>query len=268
MAQKKDTPGRRTVEVEFELPGTPEQVWEAIATGPGISSWFVPTEVEPREGGAVKFYLGPDMTSSGHVTGWNPPHRFAYEEPGWNDPAPPLASEFIIEARSAGTCTVRVVHSLFTSQEDWDDQLGSMKTGWGPFFRVLAIYLTHFAGLPGATGGSTVPYPGTQPAAWDDLRSALGLSAARVGETYDTSPAGGPSLVGRVVSVTQEGRHCELTMQLDKPAPGVALLGTHEWAGKVNVAISLYFYGPEAAKTAEEQGRVWEAWLRKRFQAG
>jgi hypothetical protein len=41
---KKGSPsGRRWVQVEVEVPGTPEEVWQAIATGPGISSWFVPT---------------------------------------------------------------------------------------------------------------------------------------------------------------------------------------------------------------------------------
>ena len=37
--------------VEVEVPGTPEQVWNAIATGPGISSWFVPTEIAEGEYG-------------------------------------------------------------------------------------------------------------------------------------------------------------------------------------------------------------------------
>ena len=45
MSVKKEASGRRSVQVEFEVPGTPEEVWQAIATGPGISSWFVPTEV-------------------------------------------------------------------------------------------------------------------------------------------------------------------------------------------------------------------------------
>ena len=44
MPVKKDASGRRSVEAEVEVPGTPEEVWQAIATGPGISSWFVPTE--------------------------------------------------------------------------------------------------------------------------------------------------------------------------------------------------------------------------------
>ena len=31
---------------------TPEEVWQAIATGPGIDSWFMGrNEVEPGEGG-------------------------------------------------------------------------------------------------------------------------------------------------------------------------------------------------------------------------
>ena len=42
---------RRSFEFEIEVPGTPEEVWRAIATGPGISSWYVPHVVEEREGG-------------------------------------------------------------------------------------------------------------------------------------------------------------------------------------------------------------------------
>src|SRR3990170_123319 len=53
MPVKKDASGRRSVEAEVEVPGTPEEVWQAIATGPGISSWFVPTRVEERVGGAA-----------------------------------------------------------------------------------------------------------------------------------------------------------------------------------------------------------------------
>ena len=45
MSVKREPSGRRSIRVEVEVPGTPEQVWEAIATGPGGSSWFVPTEI-------------------------------------------------------------------------------------------------------------------------------------------------------------------------------------------------------------------------------
>lgn len=98
-------------------------MWHAIATGPGISSWFAPTDVEEREGGAIAFRMGPGMESSGVVTRWDPPHRFAYEERDWSQDAPPLGTEFIIEARSGGTCTVRLVNSLFADSAEWDDQM-------------------------------------------------------------------------------------------------------------------------------------------------
>ena len=46
------------LELTFEMPGTPEQVWDAIATANGISAWFLPTDLEEREGGAVAFHMG------------------------------------------------------------------------------------------------------------------------------------------------------------------------------------------------------------------
>ena len=41
------------LEFEVEVPGTPEQVWQAIATAQGMSAWFLPTQIEEREGGAL-----------------------------------------------------------------------------------------------------------------------------------------------------------------------------------------------------------------------
>ena len=32
--------GKRWIEMEFVVPGTPEQVWQAVATGPGNTAWF------------------------------------------------------------------------------------------------------------------------------------------------------------------------------------------------------------------------------------
>ena len=58
MSVKKEPSGRRSVQVEVVVPGTPEEVWRAIATGPGISSWFVPTRSEERAGGEVVSTFG------------------------------------------------------------------------------------------------------------------------------------------------------------------------------------------------------------------
>ena len=57
MSVTKEASGRRSVQVEVEVPGTPEEVWAAVATGPGISSWFVPAEFEARDGTPVALSL-------------------------------------------------------------------------------------------------------------------------------------------------------------------------------------------------------------------
>lgn len=98
MSVRTDASGRRWVAVEVEVPGTPEEVWQAIATGPGVSSWFVPTEIEERDGVPVSVtsHFGPGMDAVAKVTAWDPPRRFAAEGE-WGPGAPPVATEWIVE---------------------------------------------------------------------------------------------------------------------------------------------------------------------------
>lgn len=142
MSVKIEASGRRSIQVEVEVPGDPEKVWQAIATGPGVSAWFVPTEIEEREGGAIVSHFGPGMESRATATAWEPPHRFAAESLDLGPKAPPLATEWTVEALSGGSCRVRVVHSLVASSADWDDQLTSIESGWPKFFRELRSYLS------------------------------------------------------------------------------------------------------------------------------
>ena len=67
MPVKKDASGHRSVQAEVEVPGTPEEVWAAIATGPEMSC-FVPTEVEQREGDVITANFGPGMESVSTIT--------------------------------------------------------------------------------------------------------------------------------------------------------------------------------------------------------
>ena len=123
MSVKKEASGRRSVQVEVEVPGTPEEVWQAIATGPGISSWFVPTEFEERDGKpvTVKVTLGPGMEATSAVTAWEPLQKWASQADGWIPGMPPMAHEWSVEARGGGICIVRIVSSLFASTDDWDN---------------------------------------------------------------------------------------------------------------------------------------------------
>jgi uncharacterized protein YndB with AHSA1/START domain len=262
---KQQPSGHRVLEMEFDLPGTPEQVWQAIATGPGITSWFVDTQVEERKGGKVVFNLGPDMTSTGEVTVWEPNRRVTYVEPDWNPPAPPLATEFIIEAQAGGKCKVRLVHSLFTTQDTWDNELEGMEKGWPPFFQILQRYLAHFPGMRAAVTRIMVDAPGTVKETWDAIAADLQLKDLKLGQQRTAAAPGLPPLTG-VVDRLDDIPHCaEVMLVLDEPTPGVALFGAYAWGGKTHCAINLYFYGDRAAETVAQFQPAWSAWMNQRF---
>jgi uncharacterized protein YndB with AHSA1/START domain len=262
MSVKKEASGRRSVQVEVEVPGTPEEVWQAIATGPGISSWFVPTEFEEKDGKpvAVKLNFGPGMESSSKITKWDPPRMFAAQGEGWGG-SPPIADEWSVEARAGGVCIVRVVHSLFASTDDWDNQLEGTESGWPGFFRILRIYLTHFRGQRSAIMQFIAPAAGTEPEAWETLTAALGLKGASAGQRW-TSPAGVPTLGGVVEQTTQ--KPCYALLRLDKPGPGTAALGAVN-CGAIMVTLSFYLYGDQAAATVARETPLWQAWIQERF---
>ena len=264
MELKNDDTRGRFGEMEFEVPGTPEQVWRAIATGPGISSWLFPTELEEREGGAVAFHIAPGMESAGTVTAWEPPRRIAYEEPDWNPGAPPLGTEFVIEAKSGGTCVVRLVHSLFTSSEEWDDQFGSFETGWTSCFRVLRLVLAHFADQPSESFRVLGDAPGSEGEVWATLAEALGVRGAAPGEQRG-APDSAPPLAGVVERAEERETAHEVMLRLEKPVPGIGVVGAYTWGGKAHPSLSFFFFGDEATRAKAQAEPAWRAWFEERF---
>lgn len=262
MSVKKDPSGRRSVEVEVEVPGTPEEVWQAIATGPGVSSWFVPTEVEEGEGGKVVCHFGPGMDQVATQTAWDPPRRFAAESP-IGPGAPTLATEWIVEARSGGTCVVRVVHSLFASTDDWDDQLKGAESGWPAFFLILRLYLAHFRGLPCTSFRvmGTAPEPASE--VWSRLTGLLGLADIPAGGRWGT-PEGVPPLGGIVEPVGEGMAHFALA-RLDVPTPGIACLFAHGMGGQVFLTLAFYLYGDGAPAAVARDEPAWHAWMKEHF---
>jgi uncharacterized protein YndB with AHSA1/START domain len=257
----------RSIEVEVEVPGTAEQVWEAIATGPGIAAWFAPAEVEGREGGTISYDLGSGMEASAVVTAWEPPRRFAGEEEWQADedrPPARLATEFLVEARSGGTCVVRLVSSLFATGGDWDDELESMREGWRMFLDNLRLYLTHFAGERCSWIMTSRPATGSLDDAWAELAGGLAIADAAEGERV-AAAAGAPPLAGHVERVIDGAHHRGLTLRTDEPAPGVALVFVNTWRDTCYANVHGYFFGEGASDVVARDEKTWRAWLETCF---
>jgi uncharacterized protein YndB with AHSA1/START domain len=287
MPVKRDKDGRRYVEAEVEVPGSPEEVWRAIATGKGISSWFVPTTVEEREGGTAVSSYGPGMDVPVKITKWNPPRSYVAEaeQEGMGN----VATEWVVEARGGGRCVVRVVHRWFASTDDWDGQFEGAAYGWAAsFFRMLRLYLEHFAGQECSAFQLVAMSEAPGPQTWRTIKSALRID--RNGRV--TSAAGAPDLAGTAQSLEvsdpellaarktvpiivaamegMEGENPELLVRLERPAPGYAHLfivpmgGGGE--GPTMVAARFYLFGgPHAAGISPEYESAWQAWIAKAF---
>jgi uncharacterized protein YndB with AHSA1/START domain len=246
------------LEFSVEVPGTPEQVWQAIATARGMSAWFLPTEMEEREGGSLHFTMGPEMGSDGRVTRWDPPRRITYEE-DWAalmgkdpDALSPLTSEFVVEAQSGGTCVVRVTSSGFGTGADWEsewwDEMGS---GWMPYFDNLRLYLSYFPGQEATQLEVTASHPGDATALWSTMHDALGL-----GEE------GAPVEVRGAAGTIERVGERQALIRLTTPVPGMLSVFAYDMGGDTAAGVRAYLFSPDAADYVRREEPGWQAWLR------
>lgn len=281
MTVRKEADGRRSVAAEVEVPGTPESVWRAIATGSGISSWFVPSRVEEHEGGTVVTSFGPGMDAVSTITRWDPPAGFTAESgegPG------AVATEWIVESRGGDTCVVRVVHRWFADDDTWDGEYEGHAYGWATsFFRMLWLYLSHFPGRPCAQFQLTAFTDAPSLATFRTIRDALGIDGT---QPFASAP-GTPELAGvperteitdpdllrirttspQVVAALEgmEGEEPELLLKLDRPAPGLAHIMVMRMGDQTMISMRLHFFGERAADVARDAEREWSDWLAARF---
>ncbi|MFN7974004.1 MAG: SRPBCC domain-containing protein [Acidobacteriota bacterium] len=264
MSVKREPSGRRSIQVEVEVPGTPEEVWRAIATGQGVSCWFVPAEIDEKAG-TVSLHFGPGMDSSSSMTAWEPPHRFAASGGDFAPGAPAMATEWIVEARSGGTCVVRVVHSLFADTDDWDNQLTDVESGWPTFFHVLRLYLAHHRGQRCAPVQLMAMTPQPIGEAWASFSRAVGLAGAKQGDRRAIQPEGLPQLSGVVEQ--EAGDKNNVIYRIEGPVPGVAVFMAHDCGGPTMIAVNLYLYGEGAQAVAARDEPLWQGWLSRLFPA-
>ena len=232
------TPEELGLDLQIEVPGTPEQVWEAIATGPGISAWFMPAEVA---GDRITFHHMAGGSSEAEVTDAEAPRRLRFTE---NDGA--QATEFLVEARSGGTCVVRVVGSGFGGKGADD--------GWTAALLGLKLYLEHFAGQEAANVLAGGQVPGPLDRAWQELQDTVGLGELAEGARVTATGDGAPPLAG-VIEGTLDTM---VTLRIDEPAPGLAFVGVGGPDDDTVFAIlRAQFFGPGAAAAAERDEPVW-----------
>ena len=262
--EQHDASGPRAIDLDIEVPGTPQEVWEAVASGPGITAWFVPARVDGRLGGTCELDFGPGVgVETARITAWEPPRRLVAEVAAEGRPA--FAMEWLVEARDGGTCVVRLVNSGFGSGADWDAEYDATEAGWRLFLYNLRLYLTHFPGQRCSSVLVNGHAEGPVDRAFGELAAALGLPAgASGGERVAAGAPGVPPLAG----VVERAAPNLLTLLLERPAPGIAFVVCEPAGdGSAHASVYLYLFGDGAAEAAARDEPGWRAWVQRHFPA-
>jgi uncharacterized protein YndB with AHSA1/START domain len=237
--------GEFEIRREVELQATPEEVWEAVATGPGNEAWLFPSgDIEPREGGAT--------ADGGRVTAWDPPRKFAVRtegEGGWFN-----ALEFVLEGRAGGTTTLRYVHAGIFTEGDWDDQYDAVGQHTDFYLHTLGEYLRHFSPrraiyVGGSPEGIQGPQASARPDGFDALKRALGVGGE--GDRVQLAVDGLEPLDGVVDYLRPNFLGIRAGDALYR------FFGRNAWGGPVGMAIHSFAEGVDDDATA----RAWKAWL-------
>ncbi|MGH3908683.1 MAG: SRPBCC family protein [Pseudonocardiaceae bacterium] len=240
---------------EVELDASPEQVWEAIATGPGISSWFMgPHEVEPRVGGRMRLTIG-DFSEQSTITAWDPPKRLAYRGDEGADGSF-HAMEYLIEGREGGSTVLRFVHSGFLS-DDWGAEYEDMTShGWDMYLHTLAQYLKYFTGRPGTYVHAGGPKAAEGQDAWTVATEGLGLTGpVSNGDRVRLTPEGLAPIEGVVDYAVPQFREFLGVRGND---------GLYRFHGGGNqIAVGHHLFAADV--NGDEAAQAWQAWLNRVF---
>ena len=126
-----------TLRYERNLATTIDDAWLAITDAERLAQWFMPTTIEPGEGGAVRSNDATQGHTEGHVTVWEPPTTLAYtwqwHGPDGSEAEPPTEVRWELSPTDGGTRLVFSHTRLIVTR----DEVVNYGSGWHAFLDKL-----------------------------------------------------------------------------------------------------------------------------------
>jgi uncharacterized protein YndB with AHSA1/START domain len=246
--------GRRSISLDVEIGASPREVWEAVATGPGLGRWHVRAGVDGRPNGAITLEL-PHGPENARITAWDPPRRFAYVGP---EASGPLTHEMVVVGQDDGTSLAALTIDGFLPS---DGDVARTAAEWRRRLDALAIALEHFPAQDRETIDPVGTAPGPLGAAWGTFADALGLPRDAGAGRWVSASADAPPFAGTVVRRAGPW----MTVLVDEPGPGLAFVGVIQGRGSFHPTVELHLYGPGAPRLARDHRAAWHTWMAERF---
>ncbi|HTY35345.1 SRPBCC family protein [Mycobacterium sp.] len=249
---------------EIELDATRSQVWDMVATGAGLSAWFVPHELESRLGGVGRAHFGGGNFQDGRVLIYEPGRRIMlgaeFDDAFRSEPEPFSGLEFWITGDSPTTLHVRQEGFPVVDQEVYE-------SGWDVYLHTLSEYLRHFAPMPSATTVAIVSRSMERLRAYQRLVGALGVrKEVAVGEELTLQPRGraGESISG-VVDLRMSHPHLEVLGI--RTQTGFLRAASDETCYAAALTRYEYVVDPERFRNLTAESASWQSWLEEQFAA-
>ncbi len=257
----------RALEAELHVDAPVEAVWKALTDGDELANWFpAKARVEPGEGGSIWLWWGGDGESC-DIEIWEPQRHLRTTWPGTHaaDPAVPVAVDYHLEGKGGGT-TLRLVHTGFSADADWDDEFDAHRRGWSFELRSLRHYLHRHRGSRRHLVKVQTPLTVPHEEGWARMTGRGGLAregsleGLGEGDRYAVTTAAGDRMTGEVrmaiaptdLAVTVEGLNFSL-LRLS-----IERFGYPD--GPIQVQLWLSAYGVPEAELADVESR-WQAML-------
>ena len=195
---------------EIHVRTEPERMWRAWAEPAGISGWFADDARGSAEPGGEIVHIWKDfgMEVTHKVVAADKPRYLALE--GIAPTGVPFLQEIHIE-KDGDVTVLRVVHSGFDGDADWDWEYEGVDSGWWMAFGVLTWYLENHDGKPRSSMASMQP-TSLEPkdlyrrfTRRDELADWLGTTdrdLTEAGESVTIDMTGAPALNGSVLAAT------------------------------------------------------------------
>jgi uncharacterized protein YndB with AHSA1/START domain len=205
----------RAIEMALEIAASPEAVWNALTNPAELTRWFpLEAQVTPDVGGRIRWSWGEPIVSEAGIGAWEPGKRLVLiEQVNLGDHATPEEGrkpsgrlmEFTLEGRG-GSTTLRLVHSGFGDDADWENELyDGVLRGWTFELRALRHYLEAHPGETRLVSWVRHPFHGSLEETWAALMSprvclaAGAIAGLKEGDRYRIAAATGDVFEGAVL---------------------------------------------------------------------
>lgn len=212
MTQDLKTPQTRTIERTIEINAPIEAVWKALTDAEELKRWFpFDAKVKHGPGGSIWISWGPPYEGENWIEIWSPPNHLRVKDE-WTEHAEiekgrsersKIAIDYFLETKG-GKTVLRLVHSGFGSNSDWDDEYDAVSTGWIMELIALKHYLENHAGKDRRVVWAVAKIPISREEAWKRLMTPSGLLGAssnfypEKNGNYKLVPSKGEAIEGKV----------------------------------------------------------------------